>query len=117
MECIIPNIEDFRVGFEYEQFETRIHDKYKGHGGIVRLEGFELYSDEYFKELHSNDKYWEHRKWVKKIATRESIFYLSSTFNTEKYTPLNIENIFRVRKDSFERQLDDYYKKTKKRLQ
>lgn len=100
MKYVVPKEKDFFVGFEYEEFETIVLDKYKDRNGNIVLPGFTTYSDEYFKELHSNDKYWQHRKWVKKIANNSTVFLLSSTYDKEQYTPLNIKNIFRVSKES-----------------
>jgi hypothetical protein len=83
-----PKIEEFYVGFEYELFET-IRNEEKP--------DLEIYSDEWFNELHSNDKYWKHRKFIKKVCDKETVWKFSNSIFKEKYTPLNIENIIRVK--------------------
>ena len=106
---IIPQLDDFRIGFVFEQFETILREEYKNKDGHFIIPDFELYSDAYFEELHSKDKYWKHRKWVKKTTNKNTIFNLPSTYQIEQYTPLNIENIYRVNKESLLNQLEAYY--------
>jgi len=92
-----PELEEFHVDFEYEVFETKLKESYKDKNNNFVIPNFKLYSKEYFNELHLNDKYWEYRKWKEKICDKNTVFNFSSTIFIEKYTPLNIENVIRIK--------------------
>jgi hypothetical protein len=92
-----PELEEFHVDFEYEVFETKLKESYKDKNNNFVIPNFKLYSKEYFNELHLNDKYWEYRKWKEKICDKNTVFNFSSTIFIEKYTPLNIKNVIRVK--------------------
>jgi len=115
-EYVIPELEDFRIGFEYEKFETVLKDEYKNKDGRIIIPGFKIYSDKYFEELHSNDKYWKHRKWVKKKINNLYDIPYSKTYKKEGYAPLGIENIYRVSKESLLKQAEEYLENVKERI-
>lgn len=85
-----PEIEEFHVGFEYEEFEI-VGSGLEVPNIIIK------YSEEYFNEVHSNDKYFKHRKFIRKVCDKQTVSLFSSTSFSEKYTPLLIDNRIRVK--------------------
>jgi len=86
-----PSLEEFHVGFEYEIYETITN------GIEPDLKKYKKYSDEYFEEVHTNDKYWLHRKWISKVVSKETVYWFPQYIFEQQYTPNNIKNIIRVK--------------------